>query len=447
LKILLLSYYFAPGNIIGAVRFTKLSKYFQHLGCDVTAYCGNGNKWLFLDTQVNHDEILQRDIDNLQIRSVTHSRLYQYLANKFKISTNKNSAEVADYEKVSEFVLFKNAIKWVIKKNIMLFLSLIQDIDFTVKVFSSKAFRDDIKATDCIVTTYGPYSPHIIGLVLKVCRTKIQWVADFRDPIHQPSDPVIVAQFHRLLERAVCRYADKLVCVSSGYLESVVAPKYRHKAEVITNGFDTADLDFLISHKESNLIESDNFLISYTGTTYAGRRDLSPLLGVLKKLTEKRILLVENIEFHYAGPEYAYISDLFCKFGLNSILINHGMVPRKQALSINKASAITIVATWDDEGHRGVLPGKLYELMMFNAAVLAMVSTNIGNSEISKILANSERGFCFESNQQNAIQQLEDFIQVAYEARIKNSASKTAGSFKCFSYLEIAKQYLSFIKD
>lgn len=447
MKIVLLSYYFAPGNIIGAVRFTKLAKYFQKLGCDVSAYCGNENRWLFLDTQVEHDEILQRDIENLQIHSVSHSRIYQYLASKFKISINKNTIEETDNNNVSQFLLLKSALKLTLKKNIMLFLSLIQDVDFTVSIFSSKAFREDIKAADCIITTYGPYSPHIIGLILKVFRSKVQWVADFRDPIHQPSDPVLVAQFHRFLEWAVCRYADKLVCVSSGYLDSVVAPKYRYKSEIITNGFDAADLDSLISEKESNLIESDKFLISYTGTTYAGRRDLSPLLEVLNKLIEKRVILVDKIEFHYAGPESVYISGLFDRFGLNSILVNHGMVPRKQALSINKASDITIVATWDDEGHRGVLPGKLYELMMFNAAVLAMVSTDIGNSEISKILANSVKGLCFESNQQDAIQQLEDFVLVTYEASLNNSGSEVAGSFDSFSYPEIAKQYLSFIKN
>ena len=39
--ILLISYYFAPQNAIGAVRPTKLAKYLTRMGYEVTVLCAN----------------------------------------------------------------------------------------------------------------------------------------------------------------------------------------------------------------------------------------------------------------------------------------------------------------------------------------------------------------------------------------------------------------------
>ena len=41
-RILIVSYYFAPQNVIGAVRPTKLAKYLARMGHEVTVICGLG---------------------------------------------------------------------------------------------------------------------------------------------------------------------------------------------------------------------------------------------------------------------------------------------------------------------------------------------------------------------------------------------------------------------
>ena len=59
MKILIVSYYFAPQNLIGAVRPTKLAKYLARMGHEVTVICGAGR-----DGKI--DPTLQRDLAELQ---------------------------------------------------------------------------------------------------------------------------------------------------------------------------------------------------------------------------------------------------------------------------------------------------------------------------------------------------------------------------------------------
>lgn len=441
MKVILVSYYFAPANIIGAVRFTKLAKYLSKSN-SVTSYCSIENKWLFLESNIGTDKILSKDIHVLDVVNISHSSFYKRFAKLVKIKINSTSAS-GNSQAAGFFENFISILYYFLKKNVMMVLSLLQDIDFVVRTYCCKRFKSDLITADVIVTTYGPYSPHLIGLCCKIFkRSKIRWVADFRDPIYQPTDPFIVSFVHKLIERLVCRFSDHIVCVSQGYLDSIVPKKYAFKSTVITNGYDQEDLSEATPCTNNNIAADGKLIISYTGTTYAGRRNLVPLISSIKRLVNKQLLENNNVEFHYAGPEASFVSSLFESLEMSSILVNHSLVSRTRALELNLASDITIVATWDDEGHRGVLPGKLYELMMFDAAILALVETNIGGSEIRQMLADIPKAFCFESNCEDAPNQLDEFVIGIYRSKLHAKNASACEHFSRFSYDNIANKYI-----
>ena len=58
-RILIISYYFAPQNAIGAVRPTKLAKYLARMGHEVTVLCGPGMNG-------RRDPTLERDLRELK---------------------------------------------------------------------------------------------------------------------------------------------------------------------------------------------------------------------------------------------------------------------------------------------------------------------------------------------------------------------------------------------
>ena len=72
-RILIISYFFAPQNAMGAVRPTKLAKYLSRMGHEVTVLCGPGmndrrDPTLARDLGYELDDVAQMNVDKLRSR-------------------------------------------------------------------------------------------------------------------------------------------------------------------------------------------------------------------------------------------------------------------------------------------------------------------------------------------------------------------------------------------
>ncbi len=444
MKILIVSYYFAPANIIGAVRFSKLSKYFKLQGHEVDVFCSEENRWLFIDGAVRNDPILENDTSGLSVNRVQHSKFYKFIAQKLsgitsKFFNKKSSSLAVNSETRPNVIKFTlSSIKYNISKFSMLCLSLFQDFDFVFKALTNKDFRHAVASSDIVISTYGPYAGHILALFIKMYNRKIKWIADFRDPISQPSDPISIRFIHKIIQHLSVKFSNHIVCVSQGYADSIVSKKYKNKTTVITNGFDTDDICSLDS---SFHVNKNRFIFSYTGTFYSGRRDISIILQALSELCRDKTISKQDFEFHYAGPEENYAKSLFSSYELGETLVSHGMVGRDIALTLNSLSDVLIVATWDEPGHRGVLPGKLYELMLFKKPILSIVQTDTGDCEISRMIIENKLGFAYESNKNKSYSDLKIFLKKVIESKSKGSRFFETQSPESFSYFNLSLKY------
>ena len=143
---------------------------------------------------------------------------------------------------------------------------------------------------------------------------------------------------------------------------------------VITNGYDPEDIK---SIDETN---SPYFNINYTGQLYLGRSNLSPVFEVLKKLTNSNAVSKEKIRFEYAGNGYQLVYSMASKYGMEDILINHGVVNREKSLKIQKNSKILVLASWNTKKEKGILTGKFFEYMMMDKPIIAAISGDDKNS-------------------------------------------------------------------
>lgn len=114
---------------------------------------------------------------------------------------------------------------------------------------------------DAIISSGPPHTCHLIARNIKR-KTKVKWIADFRDPwtdidYYSGMKRTKLAEWcDSRMEKSVLKEADCVVSASGGYLKILKSKGIKNSFEVITNGFDPDD--FLNIPK----IETNKFVIT-----------------------------------------------------------------------------------------------------------------------------------------------------------------------------------------
>lgn len=446
MKILIISYYFSPGNVIGAVRASKIAKYIEKDGYDVSVICGEDNKLLFMPEKIKIDGTLVSDTERINKTIISHSSAYKRISNLLKIFTKNivanNKCNIVGGTKKSSF---NSSLKKYAKSIIHFFtfvVSLLQDYDFYLRYKRHHKLYGSLDY-DVIFSTYGPLSSHMVAKFLKKrSNSEIIWVADFRDPIAQPTNGWLEYKINKYFERKFCLVADVVTAVSKGYLNQIAKNSKVKQKYVITNGYD--DDDFI---KSSNLTKDTFFSFVYTGTTYGGRRDLRPIFKIIRELIDEKKIDIKWLKFRYAGPDQNIVYRLASEYELTDILDCYDFIPRIEALKLQAKSKILIVSTWNESQHTGVLPGKFLEYFMFKKPIIAIVNGSEKNSEIGEIIDEYKLGVCYEAiNQDKNYMTLKEYIVSQYNFYLKNDYEvKYEGNIdkvEMHNYKSITRKYL-----
>lgn len=445
MKILIISYYFSPGNIIGAVRASKLSKYFDLMGYEVDVICSEENKLLFMPYDIKEDETLIDDTKDINKIRVSHSKIYKYISNSMLNITKKvygtSTPKTQESSNNLSTKLTNSAIKFF-----AFLLKTLQDFDFLLRC-KTTFNKNEILKYDVVLSTYGPLSSHLVGNYMKRKNKNILWIADFRDPIAQPANGLIEYKINKYFEKIVCKNANIITAVSKGYLDEVANQNKIQIKKTITNGFDEDDL------KRIEFCKQDSFFsFVYTGTTYAGRRDLQPIFKVLRELIDENVIKKDDLIFRYAGPEKLIIAAIAEQYQLESILECSDSVPRIDALRLQLQSKFLLVSTWNESHHTGVLPGKFLEYMMFKKPIIAIVSGTEEGSEIGEIINDYKIGICYEKvNHKKDFELLKKYVKEQYEYYCLNDNKiifqGDYSKISMHSYKNITIQYSDLIED
>jgi len=410
-RVIIVSYYYSPANIIGAVRASKLSKYLHRLGYEVNVICSEDNKLLFYPGEIKEDKTLINDTKYIAKTVISHSVAYKSFARTLmKVSMKllkSNSGTGAVDSQNGKSSGFRKMIKNVL--HFCLFVvSLLQDYDFLRQ--TRKHLKTNKLECDVVISTYGPIASHLVGKYIRKNYRHSKWVADFRDPIAQPTNGYLEYQINKSIEASICKNADIVTAVSNGYLNEVTSSSRSVESYVITNGFDTDDLQF--SGESSN---DGVFSFVYTGTTYGGRRDVTPIFESLAGLIHEGLIDKRYVKFRYAGNEVGQIIKQARKFNLDDIVESYGFLPRRDALALQAKSTFLVVSTWNEQQHEGVLPGKFLEYMLFKKPIISIVNGDVSGSEIGKIIDEYQLGICYETvNANDDLKQLQDYLYMQY---------------------------------
>lgn len=379
-RILIISYYFAPQNAIGAVRPTKLAKYLTRMGHEVTVLCGPG-------MNDRRDPTLERDLGELADVRVIHewNPLRTYKARKAARTAPVSSPAAARQETPQP-----SGLKRRVADAAYLYLWWRADRSFCRRAI--RALGALKGQYDMVFSTYAPFSVHEIAREARRRGLAKRWIADFRDEVNL-SFRWQAARKARYL-RMVRREADVLCAVSNGFLEMM---GFEDVGRVLSNGYDREDLP-----PAGEKARTDGALrVVYCGTLLEGRRnvadrDVTPLFRSLATLIDKGLLDIKALKLVYAGGEGALFRHYAASCGLEKCVEDHGLVSREESIALQRGADVLLMASWHMAAQRGILTGKLFEYMMMEKPIVCCMSGDLPGSGVKRVLEETGMGLCVE---------------------------------------------------
>ncbi len=363
MKVLFITYYFAPYNTIGAVRTTRTAEKLIELGYDVKVISANK----------------QNLPDNLSTSFPQEStyRTKWFNPSKFvpKKALNKSVNYTSDGKKLKSIRMLLNKI----------YTSLFSYPDDLIGWFlparkQAAKLINNGWVPDLIYASATPYTSLLVAKSVSG-KYSIPWVAELRD-LWADNHYIKSNWIDQLIEKRTLTTANSLVTVSEP-LANRLAKKYTCPVSVIYNAYDKAD--FSGAENDSIGRDSDTIKIVYTGTVYEDRQDPTPLLLALAS----NETLKSKVSVDFYGQKLSYISYLTNKYKLEDCVFVHDPVTRAESLKIQRAADILLLLTWNDEREKGILTGKLFEYIGSGKAILSIGAIE---DDASKIVTSNQFG-------------------------------------------------------
>jgi len=387
-KLLIISYYFSPMSVIGAVRWTKLAKYLSLSGYDVTVLTSSAKApedQLLINDAGNINRIIRIDHGNSRFDCTIQQKDVQTAA---AISQNNGRRSVV--RRIKDAIWRSRLLRYPTSVYAT-WQDYSRSADFFRQVKKYIKANLDINEFDAVISTYGPTADSLIGQWLKKSYPKTPLIMDFRDPMTCFATPFPYRQRYRNIQRGVCRSADRILAVTEGIVPRICDKVTEKKCTVVTNGYDPDDFAGITPAQEKR------YCIAYTGNMYGGRADFSPLLRALGELIDNGTIKREDVVLHHIGTEPEKMLAHAAQFGLEDIVETHGRQPRSTALSWQLGTRLLVMYVWNYKTERGVLSGKLLEYMNSGRPVIGLISGDEGDSVLRRTIERGRFGIAHES--------------------------------------------------
>lgn len=334
MKVLILSHWFPPTNVIGSARPYALARHLADARHDVSVLSA-------AHTGFRADFMV--DVDGIDVHRVPVSSLTLWLEPS---ATHRRLKRIM--VGVARQFTFPDQYSPLIRSYVRAALDM---------------FKRDGNP-DVVVSCALPFSLHVAASQISAS-TGIPWVADNRDlwagsPYRRR--PVPLEWIDRRYERLLLRRAARVVVVGDR-----MATELRTRLDrgddvvVIRNG---ADTDVLGRTSEPECRSSGPYRFLYTGTLYGGRRDLRPLF---KAITAASIPAI--VEF--VGTEAAPVSQLRAEFP-NVRVDLKPRLPKVETKRLQERAHFLLAALGVEAFEDGVLTGKVFEYVETRRPIIAV---------------------------------------------------------------------------
>ncbi|MBU2586274.1 MAG: glycosyltransferase family 4 protein [Bacteroidetes bacterium] len=243
---------------------------------------------------------------------------------------------------------------------------------------------------DAIISSGPPHTCHLIARNIKR-KTKVKWIADFRDPwtdidYYSGMKRTKLAEWcDSRMEKSVLKEADCVVSASGGYLKILKSKGIKNSFEVITNGFDPDD--FLNIPK----IETNKFVITYTGNMPITRNP-EMLWQVFDELVTENSDFKQKFEFWFAGVMDEEIRSNISDRPFYQNFKDFGYVSHSKAIEIVFNSHLLIMIVNKVKTSNEILPGKIFEYIATGNQIMVIGPEE---GEAGELIRQVEQGEAF----------------------------------------------------
>ena len=405
-KILILSYYFEPGNAVGAPRINSWANNFYESGLHPTVVTRQwkGNEMTWEDclndnlTPLKKEEAEHRTVYYLPYQStipavVKNNRAASKLYFLYRFAIGKFNAEIDAYH------CFKN---------------------FARHLLSTEKF-------DCILVSTPPFN--LIRLAYELNKEfNIPYFVDFRDiwnnlvtsdTVKRTFKTVVFNSIEKFYFLKWLKKASRVYTVSSA-LKSEILPVFKGEIELITNGFEESKF----KRVRESLPSKAEFVFSSIGTIYE-RQDISIFIEGLKifynEVKQNNDFKINLIGLEAVKPVAERLREELK--GMNVLIT--AKLPREQALNYYSQSHLLFIPAW--KNYKGIYTAKIFEYLGAGRNILAAPGDD---DVIDTILNDTGAGSIANS--------VEEFVNILrthyYEWKKKGSIDYHADAIKVSRY-------------
>ena len=352
---LIVTYYYPPINVTGALRPLAFARYLQEHGYDVQILttarhgCVEGEDCARILRASEPYGHFIAPLKNLLMRSVPSDKR----SSARVLSSGSRLARLQNYLLVPD-----QAVTWIP------FAALLGSRQWKKKPF------------DVILSTSPPESPHLVAALLKK-KFKVPWIADFRDGwLFEPLKPPecyrgLQGKLLRTLERVVVSGADRVIGVTAPIAQDFRDryPRHAEKVAVITNGYDHAEVEAVTRSRKDDGI----FQITYTGALSLSRPDRSvePFYQAVAELVRANPAgLADHLRVTFVGDILPQEQEAVGRLGLEKWVEFRACVPRREAIQLQKDADVLLLIT--EPGRKGVATAKLFDYIGVRRPILAL---------------------------------------------------------------------------
>ena len=362
-RVLIITYYWPPSGGSGVQRWLKMAKYLPQFGWEPIIYTPENPELMARD-----EELLKEVAPDLQVWK--HPIVEPYSWYKFFAGKKGQAIKPGFISDSTEKASLKEKIALFIRSNFFFPDPRCYWRRPSVRFLVKKLKKEPVA---WIITTGPPHSMHLIGKALHN-KTKIPWLADFRDPwtgIYYFKHLKMLAcmvRRHKRAERAVIREAD-VVTVVTPQMRQDFLKLSPQRIEIIPNGFDETDFEV------KPLAFEGKFTICHTGLF---TRDANPnhLWRALAAIVAENEKFKEELQIVLVGQTDGAVKKSIEEAGLLPYAHFVSYVPHLEAVAYQKGADLLLLTLKKEPESKGIVTGKLFEYLAAGRPILGIGPTD-----------------------------------------------------------------------